>query len=508
MNIIREQIELVIKDNNTAQGRLIDILENSPKSLEVLEITEELHGDLNFEILKDYELGNIKNIILSKGEITTINGLPKGLVIFECPNNLLTTLENLPISLLTLNIPNNYLEKIDIGTLKVLEILNISNNKLTVLDKLPITLNELDCNNNQIGSLDFKNIQNLKKLNISNNPITVIENLPEGIIDFKTDNTPSIEFRNSALDSITETNSTKEKKIEKEDEEKQKKNYEEALFEFFRLKQEYNKKVLKMKRDAYKKAPTKKLGRLASVSIKPLCINCKRPVGTIFSNRKDNKYSILCGDKVKPCELNVVIYNGDNKNFYNLLEIFSEENETIKESIIKQKLDTIFNYVTEEKSIELFKNELEIFNETSIINKEYLDKYIEDFHNINKKEFIQKKNNTIFELNEKVKFLLEEYKNKDNKEFLKEALRIQINEIYPEIRNRRMLENELIELDSNDKEFYLFKFPIILSKLIYNLGEPPRVIKYSINKDIEEIEEVDKKDKDEYYYDDDDDYRW
>jgi hypothetical protein len=502
MNIIREQRETISKDNNTAQDKLLAILENSPKSLEVLEVTEELHGDLNFEILKDFEMGNLKTISFNKGEITSIVGLPRGLVKLECPNNMLSFLENLPTTLTQLNIPGNYLEKIDIGSLNVLEILNISNNKLTVLENLPDSLTEVDVNNNKLGSLNLKNIQNLKKLNISNNPITIIENLPEGIIDFKMDNTPSIEFRNSALDSATEPETEKQKKTETEDREKQKQNYEEAIFEFFRLKQQYEASLKKMKRDTYKKAPTKKMGRLAILSIKPPCINCKRPVGTLFSN-KDNKYTILCGDKDKPCELNVVIFNGSFREIHELIELFSEETETAKEGIIKQKLDTVFNYVTEEKSVEIFKKELELFNESNIIYKEYLDKYIENFHDQNKKELIQKKNNAIFELNERVKSLLDEYNKTENRELLIEAVRMQINEIYPEIRNRRMLENEIIELDKRDKEMVLFKYPISFSKLYSNLGEPPRIIKYSINTNIQDMDEVNKNENEIKYYEDD-----
>jgi hypothetical protein len=502
MNIIREQREKIIKENNTAQDRLTSILENSPKSLEVLEITEELHGDLNFEILKKFEIGNIKTISINKGEITSIIGLPRGLVKLECTDNMLYFLEDLPMSLRQVNISGNYLEKIDISSLKVLEQLNISKNKITVLEKLPDSLIEIDVNNNQIGFLSFKNIQNLKKLNISNNPITIIENLPEGIIDFKMDNTPSIEFRNSALDSVSESESTKEKRTEIEEKEKQKQNYKEGIFEFFRLKQQYEGTLKKMKRDTYRKAPTKKMGRLAILSIKPPCINCKRPVGSLFSN-KDNKYTILCGDKDKPCELNVVIFNGSFREIYELIELFSEETETAKEGIIKQKLDTVFNYVTEEKSVEMFKKELELFNENNIIYKEYLDEYIENFHDQNKKELIQKKNNTIFELNERVKSLLDEYNKTEKRELLIEAVRIQINEIYPEIRNRQMLENEIIELDKREKEMVLFKYPISLSKLYSNLGEPPRIIKYSINTNIQDMYQGNKKEDEIKYYEDD-----
>ena len=66
MDLIKEKRETIIKDNNTAQERLNDILENLPKSSEVLEITEQnlLHGDLDFSVLQELGMGNITTIIL------------------------------------------------------------------------------------------------------------------------------------------------------------------------------------------------------------------------------------------------------------------------------------------------------------------------------------------------------------------------------------------------------------------------------------------------------------
>jgi hypothetical protein len=156
--------------------------------------------------------------------------------------------------------------------------------------------------------------------------------------------------------------------------------------------------------------------------------------------------------------------------------------EEIKERIIRQKLDTVFSYVSEEKSVELFKRELETYNTDSAIYKELVDVYTDYFHNKHNKETIQKKDQIVFTLNERVKGLLEEYVKTDNHELLSEAVRVQIKEIYPEIRNRRMLENEVVELDrelvSNKEVFTIFKYPIELSKLDYHSGEKPRVLKY------------------------------
>jgi hypothetical protein len=156
--------------------------------------------------------------------------------------------------------------------------------------------------------------------------------------------------------------------------------------------------------------------------------------------------------------------------------------EEIKERIIRQKLDTVFSYVSEEKSVELFEKELGTYNTDSAIYKELVDVYTDYYHNEQNRDAIQKKNQAVFTLNERVKALLEEYVKTDNRELLSEAVRVQIKEIYPEIRNRRMLENEVVELDrelvSNKEVFTIFKYPIELSKLDYHSGEKPRVLQY------------------------------
>ena len=125
-----EQREEIIKENNTAQNQLLSILENLTKSAKEIKIEEALFGDLDFSILKDNGYGNIKSIILADGQITNIEGLPEGLLHFECPNNLLITLDDIPSSLKTLKIPFNHLTNIELKNLDSLEKLHISHNKI------------------------------------------------------------------------------------------------------------------------------------------------------------------------------------------------------------------------------------------------------------------------------------------------------------------------------------------------------------------------------------------
>jgi hypothetical protein len=468
---MEEQREDIIKGNNTAQTQFLSILENLTKNTKEVEIKESLHGDLDFSVLKELGYGNVKTIILNEGQITNIIGVPEGLLHFECKHNLLISIDDLPSSLKYLKLRDNHLGSIDLSKLDNLETLNVAYNKIVNLENLSKKIVELVCDNNKIERLNLDGLTELKILNVSNNPITLIENLPTGVIDFKMENTPGIEFRNSILPSFEE----KDEKDEKES-----KNYVEALHDYFRLKQEYEVKKSDMMKKAFKKEPSRKLGRLAALSVKPPCINCKRPVGTIFSNRETDKYTAICGDKGNPCNLNIKIFNGKTINLPYILNIYNEEIEDIKDTIIRQKLDTLFSYVTEEKSIQLFKKELDTYNANSKIFKNILDKYNDIYENKDTKEMLQKKSDTIYILIEKIRDLLKEYEKTESPGILKTAMNMQINELYPEIRNLRLLKNEVLELNEYEEgKFRVFTYPIQLSKIDYDFGEKATVIKFN-----------------------------
>jgi hypothetical protein len=78
---------------------------------------------------------------------------------------------------------------------------------------------------------------------------------------------------------------------------------------------------------------------------------------------------------------------------------------------------------------------------------------------------------------------LEEYEKTDNREVLKTAVQLQIDDLLPETRNLRLLQSEHMEInDTKTKkgktEYALFKNDVALSKDDFTFGEPPRVIKF------------------------------
>ena len=481
MNIINEKREEIIKENNTAQAKLMSILETMPTYSQSISFLEPLHGDIDFSILEKLGFNSINHIRFEPGEITNIFGLPKQLFTLTCPENLLVNIENLPNRLKYIEIPHNYLTEIDVSNLKNLETLNISDNKIQLLENLPSSLKNLITDHNELKYLDLKNMNNLYQLNISNNKITLIENLPEGRIDIISDNNPSIEYRTvlETVEQDVENQNQNDNSIQL--------SYLESLNSYFKLKNNYESKMRSDKRKIMEKnenkKENKKKGKKLLLSYKPQCIKCKRPVGTIFS-KNDNKYTAICGDTTQPCSLNIEIYPGEKNNLEYWISLFKEEVDGLKETIIRQKLDTLFNYVTEDKSVELFKKELKAYNEDSVILKEYIDMNDELFHNNHKKKLIEEKNEKIFRVIENIRNLLNEYKNTQNRELLKTAVQLQVDELLPETRIIRMMKNEIMEIQyttvSNHNEYSVFKYPISLEKQDVSIGESSKVNKYNI----------------------------
>ena len=107
------------------------------------------------------------------------------------------------------------------------------------------------------------------------------------------------------------------------------------------------------------------------------CIKCKRDVGSIFK-KVDNKYIAICGDSKEPCGLDIKIYDGDSEgSFMNVFSNIDKQFEDSKLKIITHKLDTVFNYIDENASTEVYKTFLENYNNVYEEFNYLFDKYQE-----------------------------------------------------------------------------------------------------------------------------------
>ena len=506
-NIRRENNENIVKTDNSAQETLSFILDSLDKNAKELIIDQSMSGNIDFSILEDRGFKNIRFIHFlnenpsSQNEfgrrfannLTAISNLPDNLEKLYCYNQHLMDLENLPTTLVELDCQNNHILNLDLSRLKKLKILKVTTNWIEELENLPDSLEELYCNNNHIKKITLRNLLHLRTLHISNNKTVIIENLPPSVVDFKSENNPYMEIQYTNLHGKTPdfSEETIDRRID----------YNDSIHDYFKLKHKYEEDAYKARKKAFTKGKEKKLSLKSSIKmarrVEPKCINCKRPGGTIFQI-KNNTYFAYCGNTT-PCNLKIQIYNGTVYNQDNSLFLEHDELHELKTKVIQQKLDTLFNYISEDKSVKKFKEYLEEFTFYNADYNELLEKnnnlYMEEVRD----EKIKRKSQQVYELIAAIKEIMEQYKKEGDPNVLQMAVQLQIRELNPEIENLRRLKYEIMEVDMNsgpgsaakdDDDDLASPNPITtistlvqkyasLSKMQNPIGKPPQVVKYS-----------------------------
>jgi hypothetical protein len=461
MSLIYEQRESIIRDNNTAQTVFLNLIKDLKSDLIELNIKTPLEGDLDLSVAK---FPKLRSILFGEGKITNIINIPENITKFTCAGNLLVELNDLPNSILQLDCARNYLQTIDFNRIPNIQELHCEDNKITELKGLPKSLISLYCDQNKLRYIDLKDMTNLRTLHVSNNPLIIVENLPDTIHEFVSDNNP-----------IPQSESTSRQEDVPKDRIEKKLNYDEALEKYFKLKTKYETDVKEKRRAAYKRGVNKKDKIARAAAVRPKCVNCKRPVGSIFST-DINGYRAICGDKVNPCKLDIKLNRGNYELSEAILGTFKDALDDTKDRIIKLKMDTLFNYVSESTSAKLFKKKMEDFNKDSKIYKDELDRYNDLFENTHRKELYSAKMETIYELQKSIRVLLAEYANTGDKNVLTIAVTTYKDDLIPEVENLRRLKYDIMEMNDNT----LFQSEVALSRCEYLYGESPSVVKFSM----------------------------
>lgn len=468
---LEEQRRSVIEHENTAQPRFLDFLETLSPETNEIQLREPLSGDIDLAILKECNFHNIDTIVFQKGKITHVRNIPLGIKRFDCPENLLIELDNLPDTLIELNIHHNYVKHLELSELKNLKTLNISNNQFSRIYDLPEKIETILCDNNHLTTLDLKGLNHLKTLHCSNNRMIRIENFPEDTIrDFVMENNPLTNIQNAGSNDA-----------DGDEEKGPSVDFQESLETYFELKQVYEKAAYKIKKETFDKAPSKRSARELLKQIKPKCVNCKRPVGSIFMTN-NRTYSAKCGDQKAPCNLNIKIYAGVYENLMDFIEKFQTYVDDAKDDIIKQKLDTLFNYINESKSVELFKKQFEEYSELSQFLKELMDEYTDTYLNEERELKMAKKLTEIYRIKERLTELFNSFKESEDMNLLRDAMKVYVDDLKPEMNNLRLLQYSLCEMVVDGSKSRLIQHEIPLVKRDFSIGSSfPKVQQFTKN---------------------------
>ena len=445
----------ILQDKISSQNELERLLEKRSKKTNEISISESLEGSIDLKILSNKGFKKINHVMFSPGRLTHISNFPDGITHFVCEDNLLENVDHLPDTIVELNVSHNLLKSIDLSRFQKLKVLHVEHNDIRELNGLPESLEELHCSYNQIEKLDLKNTPALRVLKCQGNIKLVLSNMPDTIVESQLPENITIDhFENSRKQPS--------------------KSYDEYVKQYYQIKSKYETKL--------KEIQSSQINKKRKKMRKPNCVGCGKPVGMIFS-RKDDKFTAICGNN-PPCDWKIIIHRGYFSEQNDTLETFMRDMDELKQRIICHKLNTVFEYISEDQSAKLFEKEIELFNATSKQVTELLDIYNSKYHNIDKEEKINQKRKKIQELLLSVK---EALNNRD----VEQAVKIQYENVAPlaksiqhesyevnHIESYALEKGIMREVETDDepgKMHFLVQSQIVKEKIDENLTEPVSV---------------------------------
>lgn len=237
---------------------------------------------------------------------------------------------------------------------------------------------------------------------------------------------------------------------------------------YYTLKRKYDGKVEKYINDLIKEKEdlSSKERRLLFKKKKFLCLNCERPVNMIFTET-DTELKVICGDTSEPCNLNITIEKGKYIQKDDYLQELYEELQELKEKIIINKLDLMFEYDNEEKVLENFESTKQDINKITKQIEQINRDFNESMQTVEKKISYNEKKVEFYISLEEFKELLQSYVKErvNNYAFLRDALELYMNKIVILQEQMRDLKYNYYGIDSEQigskkkgyKKFYFYK---------------------------------------------------
>ena len=185
------------------------------------------------------------------------------------------------------------------------------------------------------------------------------------------------------------------------------------------------------------------------MKLKPKCISCDRPGGTIFKVRyfpaleneePHRQYIATCGIIVEPCNLDYKINIGRTEGLPKMLDDIQEEIKNIKYNIINNKNKLLFGYLTGEEVLSNFDDLEELLTGFSSLYEEYLKKYSELVDNKKKSDELNEAIIDSVSKIEEIKDCIKKMNETNNTQFANDAANIYVTTLEPllsKIRNLR-----------------------------------------------------------------------
>jgi len=261
-----------------------------------------------------------------------------------------------------------------------------------------------------------------------------------------------------------------------------------AFNEYYKLKNKYDSDYNKDKQKIIKnKTMSWKEKRNEFKQLKPKCINCKRPVGTIFSTKKSGdpkndfrELKAICGSLTEPCTLNININAGVTYNILDHIKELEKDVENYKNEIIEYKNKLLFGYIQSETAVEKFDKIKEAINDTSFllnINYENLFNIVDN--KITNENIIKLKEEVYILINE-IKESIKNFDSTGNVQFVRDSIDIYVNTMESKLKELINLKYNvnLVEFDDSEGVYRLIQQKTGISDL-EDVYTPPEVTNFN-----------------------------
>ena len=240
-----------------------------------------------------------------------------------------------------------------------------------------------------------------------------------------------------------------------------------AFNEYYKLKNKYESDYNKDKQKIIKnKQMSWKEKRNEFKQLKPKCINCKRPVGTIFSIKKSGEpnddfreLKAICGSLSEPCTLNINVNAGVTYNIMDHIKELEKDIENYKNEIIEYKNKLLFGYTKTETVVENFDKIKEAINDTSFLLNINYEHMFDVVDNKITNETISKLKEEIYILINEIKMSIRKFDSTENLQFVRDSVVIYINQLESKLKelSRIKYKINLVEFDDYEGVYRLIQ---------------------------------------------------
>jgi predicted MPP superfamily phosphohydrolase len=264
--------------------------------------------------------------------------------------------------------------------------------------------------------------------------------------------------------------------------------------EFYKLKNKYETEInLNKKKIINNHNLSSKEKRSEFKNLKPKCVNCKRPGGTIFSIKyypenllkeqyKDEyrELKAVCGVVADPCNLNISLQIGKCQLLPDILKEIEKEIKDYKNEIIDTKNKLLFGYITTETAVQEFDDIKDYVSHFTSLLENYIKVYFDIVDNSEKKRELNEDIEKSYDFIRQIKECIVNFNQTDNNQYVRDAVNIYSTSVKPlfEKINKLKYKENTVFYNEDTNTYHLIQNKYSIKSLEY-CGDS-KVIKYDV----------------------------